>query len=588
MPLETDKQQGFEFNATSLLSTGLHPSEFDARIPMWKTGDGVQFKEQGIKRKPGRVLISGLGAEVIRGLTSVNEYSTRVAYAGDLSNLYHYKLDTDSTDTVGTGYTGLETGGATTWDSGTTTWDSGGTVWDESENEPSVWSMVNYGSWVLATNNKDKPVIKKSNWNFNTFHDNEVSGAGISSGGSGYVVGDTVTFTGGTGTGFAGTVKEISSGAVTLLEVTNFGSGYSDGDSLAQNTTSGTGTGITLSLTVPDTPFNTVRIFSKLGPHAIAFGYSTDSDDSPYSFNWCSADDVDTWIAAASNTAGSLRIREAETKILCVARLGESLAVYTRRQMFIVDYVGLPNIFGYRTALESDVGAVSGKSVVSVGRLNYGFSDKGFFLTDGTKSILIGRDSGMDEYILDRISKTEYNQVSGWHNATDHEIVWYMPLEGVSTNTEVFYNYGTKTWGLRTSTLSVAHKGVFDYPVSGNSEGEILFEGFQASDQGNAISVSLESKAHDLGEPDRIKEITSIRVGKRGTGTPTISIGWAENIDDTPTYPAGGSFLVDTDFKETNLRVAGRYIFMKIQSSDKNDSWVITNLIIQGRLEGTR
>ena len=102
----------------------------------------------------------------------------------------------------------------------------------------------------------------------------------------------------------------------------------------------------------------------------LAFNYTDSNGDNPTKSSWCSADGLDDWVASATNTAGSLLIREATGEIMCVTQLGNNLAVYTQNQMFIVSYVGLPNIIGYKPALDSGVGAVSPSSVVSVGRMN--------------------------------------------------------------------------------------------------------------------------------------------------------------------------------------------------------------------------
>ena len=54
MPFETDKSNGFKFDASELLKTGVYPEAFDRRIPFWETVDGVQYTELGMRRKAGR------------------------------------------------------------------------------------------------------------------------------------------------------------------------------------------------------------------------------------------------------------------------------------------------------------------------------------------------------------------------------------------------------------------------------------------------------------------------------------------------------------------------------------------------------
>ena len=79
-----------------------------------------------------------------------------------------------------------------------------------------------------------------------------------------------------------------------------------------------------------------------------------------------------------------------------------------------------------------------------------------------------------------------------------------------------------------------------------------------------------------------------MRVGKDGTGSPTVSVGFTETIDATPTYLDKDKFTVDNTFKSFPVRAAGRYIHIKVESSDSNDDWEITDMVIQGRFEGER
>tara|TARA_R100000951_G_scaffold64523_1_gene54475 strand:+ start:4373 stop:6457 length:2085 start_codon:yes stop_codon:yes gene_type:complete len=694
MPFETDKSGGFKIDASELLKTGVYPERFDRKIPFWETVDGVQYTEFGMRRKAGRERIKDYKESPfesntpMRGIVAAREYGTKVAYVGDLNNIYSFTQQ-DSTaggaqgfDIVGTGYVLLRNSEGTTWDStealtitsaaitfgtisittdrdhglipgtsvtisgltgfsspnpnatwtvnyptgsGTTpsnvlsirtgtsvtetystsgsslatlpetNWDNSGTTWDESTNESDQWDFETFGSFVVGAKGSTKPVIKKNNVNFNTYYNDEVSGAAILStntGGAGYSVDDTLTTTVSPigGNGLTATVTEVSAGVITAFEITNFGSGYSSGDVI---TFSGGTTPATATITVPEIDFDSLECFHRQGPHMLAFNYSKGDIDYSTSFAWCSADDLDTWTAAATNTAGSLLIREAETPIRCVAQLGNGLAVYTETQMFIVNYVGQPNIFGYKVALENGVGAVSPNSVISVGRMNYGVSRDGFFATDGASVRMIGRESGMNQYFRDNVAMSELAQIYGFENSKENEVVWGIPKGEASITEEIYYNYKTNQWGIRTSIISAyLDRGVFHEALSADSNGNLYFEGNTPNntnpDSQVTQPVSAVTKAHDLNNADRVKEITAIRVGKEGNGSPRMSIGWSNTIDAEPTYLNKDSFLIDDSFKSFPVRAAGRYIHIKVESSGSSDDWTLTDLVVQGRYEGER
>ncbi len=475
---------------------------------------------------------------------------------------------------------------------GETLWDSSTTVWDGSTNTPDQWDFETFGSFVVGAKGSSKPVIKKNNVNFNDYHDDSVSGATIAAGGANYSVGDTLTTTSPNGSGITATVTKISAGAIVDFEITNFGdSSYVSGDLITFVTVTGSGSGATATVTVPNIDFDTLECFHKQGPHMLAFNYTKGSVDYSTSFAWCSADNLDDWVASATNTAGSLLIREAETPIRCVCQLGNGLAVYTETQMFVVNYVGLPNIFGYQVALEGSIGAVSANSVVSVGRQNYGVTRDGFFVTDGSQVNLIGRDSGINQFFRDNIAESSLELIYGFENSKENEVVFAVPFNSTVINKEFYYNYKTGQWGMRDQNISAyLDRGVFQHALSGDNIGNFYYEG---NTPGLANpSVSAVTKAHDLNDANRVKEISAIRVGKEGLGSPKLSIGWSDTIDGEPDYTDGrgraNSFIINNTYESFPIRSAGRYITLKIESENSSDDWTLTNLEVQGRLEGER
>jgi hypothetical protein len=75
----------------------------------------------------------------------------------------------------------------------------------------------------------------------------QVCGAAISGTMTGYLTGDTVSFSGGGGTGVAATLT-VASGAVTAITFTNFGSGYTSAPTASITTAGGAGAVITVGI----------------------------------------------------------------------------------------------------------------------------------------------------------------------------------------------------------------------------------------------------------------------------------------------------------------------------------------------------
>jgi hypothetical protein len=577
----------FPADLTPMLVSGWQTNKFDKSIPFWAEVDGLQFTETAIRRKPGKTILTNATSEPIRGLVATEEFDTKVLYAGALSNIYRWLQSTPDAapEAVGAGFDLVVEGGASFWDSSTSSWDGGLSTWDESVIEASSWSFTNFGTWVLGANSIGPLVIKKSNETFNELIAGKISGAEITDGGTGHVVGDIVTFTGGSGSGFTGLVAAETGGIVSRFKITNYGDSFSASTELTQDATTGTGSGLILAATMPDCLFTRVSAVHKSGPHLLAINYDKAGASSPYDVAWASEDDPDTWVASATNSAGSLTLREATTQLRCIVPLGEATALYTESEMFILNYIGAPFYFGYETAMTSGVGAVSAKSVVSVDRLNYGLSRRGLFMTDGNSVNRIGDAEGINKYISDNIAEGEYAQVSAYHNKANTEVVWSIPFGGTLPNIEITYNYSTNTFSKRTQNNSASlEAGVFRHAITTNSFGDIFYE-----NGGNSAHETVATtKAHDLEDPYSIKEITSVRVGKIGLGNPKVQIGWAENIDDEPTFNENDSFYTSGNYSENNVRTSGRYLFLRISSSDPTDSWEISNIVIKGRTRGFR
>lgn len=578
----------FPADLTPLLLSGWQTNKFDKSIPFWAEVDGLQFTNTSIRRKPGRSLIGDFSSQPIRGLISINEYDTKVIYIGDLNNIYRWKLDDPTTieTVVGSGYNLVEAAGASVWDSGSSTWDAGDAVWDEGSVTSSAWSFTNFGTWVFAANATGPMKVKKNNETFGELLSDSVSGAVITDAGTGHSEGDTLTFSGSPGQNFTVEVGEVNqSYNVTKVKITNFGSGYSNGEVLTQSSSSGAGVGLELTLTVSDCPFTKVTAIDKSGPHILAINYDKANSEHPFDVAWCDTDNPDTWLPTSANAAGSLTLREASSPLKAIVPLGDAKAIYTEDQMFILQYTGAPYYFGYKTAFASGAGAVSSRSVVAVDSSNYGLSRRGLFVTDGSSVETIGDLEGINKYIRDNIAESEYAQVVAYHSKINNEVIWSLPINSTKPTEQITYNYSNNTFSIESIGSSAAQtSGVFDHDIVAHPDGNVYFED---GGQSNHATYGI-TKAHDLDNPYSIKEITSIRVGKIGEGNPLVEVGFAENINDDPTFLPEHSFYVNGSYADYKIRVSGRYLFLKISSDNNADSWEITNMEIKGRVRGFR
>jgi hypothetical protein len=577
MPLEQDKQGGFKFGLTEELKTGVYKSVFSRAVPLWVEGDNVVFTQFGVAKAPGwQQVYDTTNGDPIRGVLPINEGGERYVYFGDLDTLYRANVDTGVGETLGSGYFLPRDAGGAIWDSGDSTWDGGSTVFDDGRIMAGHWSMVTYGAFILAANGFDSPVIRKGLGQFVDMVGG-VTGIFVSAPGTGYVVDDILTLTGGSGTGATARVLSVgASGEIFTVGMETGGTGYTTAPT---GFTGGTGTSATFTFTVCDMDVDSVKIFAKRGPHILGFNTSANGRE----FIWSDADDPDTWVTTATNLAGALEIRELNSEIVAVAPLGSRLAVYGTDQMFLVNYLGNDLVFGYQPAL-SDVGAVSAHAVVAVGPRNFGLSQQGFFVTDGASYQYI--DKEIRPWVEQNAAAGQLSKATAFHDEANKQVRWYFPTESVVIAEGVTYNYELGVWAFVTGDRSACvGRDVLPTPVTGTEGGLLLFENSGVNGGSTAIEALLTSKPLDLGNADRVKELSSLRVGHVGTGL-TYRVGWSETENGTPVYTDW--VPLERGFEFQNLRTAGRWLRLGFRSATLNADWEIMSLEIQGRAEGTR
>lgn len=581
MPLERDKGNGWKFSLKDELKTGMYPEQFTRKIPLWKTGQNVQFTPYGVQKIQGWDTIYDAGnGEPIRGITQKSEDlgATLALYYGDLTKLHRYDVTNSTYTEVGSGYNLYENSGSSLWDSGSTTWDSGTTLWDEGIIKASHWSFAAFGTFTLATNGVDYPLIRKGDYKFAEMVGG-VTGIFITSGGTGYVVGDTLTLTGGDGSGATAYVVAVDGGTgeIDKIGILSAGTGYT---TVPTGYTGGTGTGATFTFSVCDIDVNTVLCWVTRGPHVLGFNTSTSEKE----FIWCDAGDVDTWVAASNNLAGQLEIRELKSPIRAAVPLGDFIAVYGDDQLFLVSYLGNDLVFGYRPALNG-IGAVGSKAIVSVDRKNYGCSQQGFFVTDGASFEYID-EPAVRTYFKNNVNAAQAAKCIGFHDEENTQIRWYFPTSATTNQSGLSYNYKNGTWAIIVEDKSAGQERlILSTPITGDELGVLYREAYGNNADGSGMTAWVRSKPMDWQNADLIKELDSIRIGYVGSGL-QYRIGWSETEDGTINWGAYTDMATGFDFH--NLRTAGRYLHLELYSADLNDYWEVMDIELIGRMEGTR
>jgi len=380
------------------------------------------------------------------------------------------------------------------------------------------------------------------------------------------------------GTGFNGNVNETVITPATTWSIENFGTTLlaTNGVDAPQIAAAGTFSDLT------DADFTTCEVFLRRGPHLLAFNTSINDKG----FVWSSADDLTSWTPSSANSAGDLIIRELDSSIICAVPMGERVAVYGKDQMFLVAYLGSPNYFGYKPAVEG-IGAVSKTAVVPVNSKNYGCGRMGFWVTDGVSSQMID-DPAVREYLQADINWSQSSKINGWHDEDNHMVIWYYPSAGGSGEVDkgVGFDYINNLWmpfGFgRTSSVD---RDVFSYPLATTSEGDVFYHSFGDDADGTALTAWARTKTFDLDHPDHIKQLHNLRLDWTGTGL-TYRIGTRDSLDAAITWTAYSA--APAGYALDNIRSNGRYIAVELYSDQVGDNWEVSGLAAYGKVGGSR
>jgi len=325
--------------------------------------------------------------------------------------------------------------------------------------------------------------------------------------------------------------------------------------------------------------FSKARIMVSRANHMLAFNTSNGANW----MEWSNADDVETWVPTTVNSAGNLVLRDLESEIRAVVRLGDRLAVYGSDSMALVTFLGSPFYFGINPAVNG-IGAVGTNSVVAVGRRNYGLSKQGVFVTDGSQFDYID-DPAIRQWLRGRLNLNQLSKIVSYHDEANTQVVWYYPQgNGLEPSEGIGYDYQRKAWTIYDFGRSAAiERQVFSFPIAGGTGGEIFAHDSGTDASGQALVPWVQSKPFDLGEPDLWKYIDQIKAEATGTGL-QIKLGFQERLDGAITWTTLAS--LGTGTVPIDVGLTGRFVTLYLTSTAVGQDWGFNGAEVLGAIAG--
>lgn len=155
-----------------------------------------------------------------------------------------------------------------------------------------------------------------------------------------------------------------------------------------------------------------------------------------------------TWTPGADNQAGDVELSDSPGPLLCAYPLRDSLIIYKKSAMYLVQFVGGNQVFTFRK-VQSASGALTRRSVCDVNGQHFVVTDGDVILTDGTSRRSVG-ESRMKDFLFNQLDQDTFQNLFCTYNRGRDEVIVGFPKTGSEfCNQALIYDISTDSFGYR-------------------------------------------------------------------------------------------------------------------------------------------
>jgi hypothetical protein len=342
-----------------------------------------------------------------------------------------------------------------------------------------------------------------------------------------------------------------------------------------------TGAGITdrvVIVTAAPSINQVVRVASE-ARHVLLYGtHDISGSYSPLLIRWCSQEDFTDWTPSSLNTAGDYPLPSRGSEIRSVYRIGDKTAILTDNDMFIQQYIGGNDVFGF-TAVGEQCGVIARHATIEYSGTLYWMSPSGqFFQYDGRLQPL---DCTVLRFVYDNLDPLYEDKIYAATNATFDEVMWFYTSKD-SPNGEndryVIYNTREKHWTIGTMPRTVWEDGnTFLFPLAIDDVASNLYyqeSGYTADS--SALGANLEGAYFDQEDGNSILFVNKFVPDFSNLADNTPYVGTLNISLQARKYPGApvitkGPFPVTGNTQKISTRLRGRELAIQIQSSTSSN-----------------
>jgi len=327
----------------------------------------------------------------------------------------------------------------------------------------------------------------------------------------------------------------------------------------------------------------------------------------PMLIRWSDQEDAVNWTPAATNQAGSLRLSRG-TEIVAAKQARQEVLVWTDSSLYSLQYLGAPAVWGAQL-VGDNISIASQNAVAFASGVAFWMGKDKFYAYDGRSQPL---PSDLRRHVFSDFNTLQYDQVFAGTNEAFHEVWWfYCSADSDTINRYVIYNYVEKTWYYgslaRTAWLD---SGLRDHPLAATYTYNLVNheEGLDDNETATTapIVASITSGQFDIDDGDKFAFVRRIMPDLTFNGStassPTVTLtltplnnsGSGYNSPASEGGSSSGSVIrsatvpVEAYTGQIDLRVRGRQMAFKIESTGEGVSWQLGTPRVDLRPDGRR
>ena len=353
-----------------------------------------------------------------------------------------------------------------------------------------------------------------------------------------------------------------------------------------------------------------VVVVSDINRFVFCFGANTlgTTVQDPLLVRWSDQENAVNWTPSATNQAGSLQLSSG-SEIIAAHQARQAVYIWTNTAMYSLQYVGGQIVWGAQL-IGDNISIASPNSVVYANGVSYWMGKGKFYSSNGSQISTLKCD--LLRYVFNDFNLQQIDQVFGGTNEEYHEVWWFYCSEDSTTvDKYVIYNYEEKIWYYGTMARTAwLDSGMRDFPIAATYTYNLVNheEGVDDNETTTltAINAFITSAEFDTDDGHKFSLISRVLPDITFDGStadaPAAAItlyplqnsgsGYnspmSEGGNSTATITRSATSPVEEYTNQVDMRVRGRQIAIKIESTAEGVQWQLGSPRIDMRTDGRR